>query len=595
MMSGPPERFKDLRGNEASLDRHFSHRRQAADARSHLSASGHSGLSFEQQQVWVLTELAPDLPVAHVCVTVHLPAPLEVDALAWSLNQIIVRHEVWRTVFPMIDGQPVPLIQPEQRLSLPLVDLRPLPEAEREARGFRLATQEAQRLFDLAQGPLLRALLIQWDTSRYRLFLTLHRLIADEVSLSQLLLPELRALYESYLVDQSVPLSPLPLQYADYARWQRQELSENRWEEHVEYWKQQLKGAPVSLALPVDHPREAVPTLHGSMVRFAFSTRLTDALRSMSSKAQVSLETILVAAFQTLLFRYTGQEDLLTQTVARRRTHPALPSLMGLFHTPLVLRTKVSGNPTFRDLLRHVHEVLISAQAHGDVPFEEVVKVLRREEQGNQHRLLQVELTFVPASPNVSGDWSLSWMDVHAGVTPFDLALELYEQAEDLVGGFIFNSDLFDESTIIRMAEHWGILLESIVARPTERIGMLPLFSETERHQVLLAGNATQTASPSERCVQQLFEMQVQSNPDALAVVCEHDQLTYQQLNRRANQLAHFLQQRGVGPDVLVGLCVERSSEMVVGLLGILKVGGAYVPLDPSSPSDRLAFMLENS
>jgi amino acid adenylation domain-containing protein len=599
-MSKPSEHFKDLRGNEAALERHFSHRRQAADALSHPPADGYSGLSFEQQQVWVLTELAPDLPVAHVCVTVHLPAPLEVDALAWSLNQIIQRHEVWRTVFPVIDGQPAPLILPEQRLSLPLMDLRPLPEAEREARGFRLATQEAQRLFDLAQGPLLRALLIQWDTSRYRLFLTLHRLIADEVSLSQLLLPELRAFYESSLGDPSVPLSPLPLQYADYVRWQQQELSENRCDEHVEYWKRQLKEAPVSLALPVDHPREAVPTVHGSMVRFAFSSRLTDALRSMSSKAQVRLETILVAAFQALLFRYTGQEDLLTQTVAQRRTHLALSSLMGLFRTPLVLRTKVSGNSTFRDLLRHVHEVMTSAQAHGDVPFEEVVKALRPEEQGNQQRLLQVEFAFVPASPDVSGDWSLSFLDVHAGTTPFDLALELYEQAEGLVGGFIFHSDLFDEPTIKRLARHWGILLESLVARPTERIGMLPLLTEIERHQVLLAGNALQTAFPSEQCVQQLVERQVQSTPDALAVVYEPDQLTYQQLtyqqlNRRANQLAHFLQQRGVGPNVLVGICVERSVEMVVGLLAILKAGGAYVPLDPTSPAERKAFILENS
>lgn len=560
------------------------------------SSGSPAPLSFGQQQVWLLAQLIPDIPVYNECVTIHLSGPLNIDVLEQSFNEIIRRYEVWRTSFPTVDGQPVQLIHPSLTLMLPVVDLRHLPEAEREIEALRLATEDARPLFDLAQGPLLRAMLIRLGDEEHCLFLTLHHIIFDGVALYQVFLPELRALYDAFLTDQPSPLPELPIQYADYAHWQREWVAGDMLASQVAFWKKQLEGAPTALELPTDRPRPPIQTYRGSMRPFALSKHLTDALKAMSSREGVTLYMTLAAAFNTLLYRYTGQDDLLIGTATAGRKRPEVQRLMGFFLNTLMLRTNLSGNPTFRELLAQVREVALSAVAHEDVPFEYLVKELQPERNLSQNPLFQVLLTLEPPLTILpSSGWTLTQMDVTVGASKFDLSLELDDRAEGLIGRFEYNTDLFDAATIERMVDHWQMLLEGIVANPAQRLKELPLLTQAERQQFLVEWNATQTPYPHDSCVHQLFEEQVERTPAAVAVVYEDAQLTYRELNARANQLAHHLRQLGVGPEVLVGLCMERSLEMVVGLLGILKAGAAYVPLDPTYPSERLTFMLEDS
>jgi amino acid adenylation domain-containing protein len=552
-------------------------------------------LSFEQQQVWLHAQLAPESPVYNECVTIHLPGLLDVAAFEQSFNEIVTRHEAWRTSFPIVDGQPIQMIHPPSVLTLPEVDLRSLPEAEREAEALRLATEDARILFNVAQGPLLRAILMRLGDTEHRLFLTLHQSIFDGLSLYQVFLPELRALYEAFSNGKPSPLPDLPIQYADFAVWQRQWLQGDLLADQLAYWKQHLADAPAALELPTDRQRPLVKTYRGSMRPFALSKRLTEALKGLSRQERLTLFMVLLAAFNTLLYRYTGQDDLLIGTSTAGRKRPETQGLMGYFLNTLVLRTNLSGDPTFRELLLRVREVTNSDFAHEDVPFQYLVKELHPERNLGQNPLFQVMLTLEPSLPVLPSGWTLTQMDVETDTAKFDLYLELDDRPEGLIGRFEYSTDLFDAATIARMVGHWRTLLEGIVADPERRLSELPLLTEAERHQLLVEWNATQMEYPIDKCIHQLFEVQVERTPDALAVVFEDTHLTYWELNQQANQLAHHLQKLGVGPEVLVGLCIDRSLEMVVGILGILKAGGAYVPLDPAYPRDRLAFMLQDT
>jgi len=552
-------------------------------------------LSFGQQQIWFLEQLTPDSLVHNECVTIHLPGPLDEAVLEQSFNEIILRHEAWRTSFPILDGQPIQMIHPPSVLTLPKVDLRYLPEAKREAEALRLATEDARILFDLAQGPLLRATLIRSGDAEHRLFLTLHQSIFDGISLYQVFLPELRALYEAFSSGKPSPLPDLPIQYADFAAWQQQWLRGSVLDDQLAYWKEHLAGAPAALELPTNRPRSPVQTHRGSMRPFALDKRLTDALKALSRQEGVTLFMVLLAALNTLLYRYTGQDDLLIGTSTAGRKHLEVQKLMGYFLNTVVLRTSLSGNPSFHDLLLRVREVTNSAFAHEDVPFQYLVKILHPERNLGQNPLFQVMLTLEPPLPVLPSGWTLTQMDIETNTAKFDLYLELDDRPEGLIGRFEYSTDLFDATTIDRMVGHWQTLLEGIVADPERHLSELPLLTEAERHQLLVEWNATQTGYPMGKSIHQLFEAQVECTPDTLAVFFKDRQLTYRELNQRANQLAHHLQQLGVGPEVLVGLCIERSLEMVVGILGILKAGGAYVPLDPTYPQDRLAFMLQDA
>src|SRR3989440_4478487 len=552
-------------------------------------------LSFGQQQLWLIAQFIADTPVYSESVTVHMPGPLDVAALEQSFNEILRRHEACRTSYPLVDGQPVQVINPAPQFTLPPVDLRHLPEGERETEALRLATEDAQQPFDLVHGPLLRATLMRLDDTDHRLFVTLHHIIFDGVTIYQVFLPELRELYEAFSAGQPSPLPDLSIQYADFAVWQREWLQGKVLADQLAYWKKQLEGAPAILELPTDRPRPSLPTYRGQVQSFALSKSLTNALRSLSSREASTLYMTLTAAFNTLLYRYTGQEDMLIGTATGGRKHPEVQRLMGVFINTLVMRTNLSGNPTFRELLGRVREVTIEATAHQDIPFEYLVKELQPDREMGQNPLFQVLLMLEPAVPALPSGWTLTHMEVDTGTSKFDLSLILEDRPEGLLAHFEYSTDLFDAATIERMVGHWQTLLEGIVANPEQRLSELPLLTKAERQQLLVEWNATQAPYPRDLCVHQLFEIQVERTPDAVVLIFEEQQMTYRELNQRANQLAHRLQKLGVGPEVLVGLCMDRSFEMVVSLLAILKAGGAYVPLDPAYPRERLAFMLEDT
>jgi len=552
-------------------------------------------LSFGQQQLWFLAQLMPDTPVYTECATIHLPGPLNVTALEQSYNEILSRHEAWRTSFPLVDGQPVQLIHPAAPVSLPFVDLRHLPAAERETEALRLIAEDAQCPFDLVNGPLQRALLVRLGDEQHQLFLTLHHIIFDGFSLYQVFLPELRTLYEAFAQGQSSPLPALPIQYADFTLWQRSRMQGEMLSEQLNYWKKQLANAPALLALPTDHPRPATPSYQGMIHQMVLSDSLTRTLRDMSRKEGVTLYTTLLAAFNTLLYRYTGQDDILLGTASAGRNRSEFQHMLGVFINMLVLRTPITGDLSFRDLLHREQAITLEAQTYQDVPFEYLVKELQPQRSAGQNPLFQALLILEPPAAAHPSGWTVTHMGDETGTAKFDLSLIIEESPEGLICRFGYSTDLFDASTIARMAGHWQTLLQSIVRDPSQTIGQLPLLTETEQQQLLVDWNATTVPYPKDLCLHQLLEAQASRTPDTVAVTFEHEHLTYQELNQRANQLAYSLQQLGVGPEVLVGVCMERSLEMVVALLGILKAGGAYVPLDPTYPAERLAFMLADT
>ncbi len=554
-------------------------------------------LSSGQQQFWLLSQLLPDVPAYNECVTLSLPGPLNVAALERSFNELLKRHEAWRTSFPLIDGQPVQQIHPVLSLSLPVIDLRHLPLAEREAEARRLATAEALLPFDLANGPLLRASLMRLDDEDHRLFLCLHHIIFDGVTIYQLFLPQLRSLYEAFSREQTA-LSLLPdhsIQYADYAIWQRERLQGDILTKQLDYWKKQLAGAATTLELPSDRPRPPVPSHRGAFRQFALSPNLTESLKALSHREGVTLFMTLLAAFNTLLYRYTAQEDILVGTASAGRNHPDTRHVMGVFINMLVLRTDLQGNPCFRDLLHRVREVTLEAQAHQDVPFEHIVRELQPERENGQNPFFQALLMLEPTPPAHPSGWTITHLDINTGTSKFDLSLILEERPESLLGRFDYSTDLFDDATIERMVGHWQTLLAGIVSHPEQRLSDLPLLTEQERHRLLVAWNSTSAPYPATTCVHQLFEQQVERDPAAIALVFEQQHMSYQELNRRANQLAHCLQAMGVGPEVMVGVCVERSIDLIVALLGIFKAGGVYVPLDSDYPQERLAFLMQDT
>lgn len=555
-------------------------------------------LSFGQEQLWFLAQLIPDIPVYNECVSVHMPEAVQVPALEQSLNEIIRRHEAWRTTFPIVDGQPMQKIHSSMPLTLPVVDLRHLSTEKREAEALRLAKEQACIPYNLAQGPLLRTLLVRLEDEDYRLFVCLHHMIFDGISIYQIFLSELSTLYTAFAQGHPEPhavLPPLPLQYADYACWQRRLLEDSVYGEQLAYWKRQLKDAPSLLELPVAYARPLEPRYCGAMHPLMLSKNLTEALKTLSRQEGVTLYILLVAVFYVLLYRYTEQEDILLGTAIGDRKYQGTQQLLGFFLNTLVLRTKLSGDLPFRHLLKRVRDVVLDAQAHADVPFEYLVKELQPERTPGQNPFFQVSLTLVPEQPALPCGWTLTQMEVETDTAKFGLSLQLDDRPEGLIGRFEYNTDLFHATTIARMSTHWQCLLESVVSHPTERIGELSLLSEEERRQLLLNWNAPQEEYVAGICVHQLFEHVVEHAPNAIAIVYEHAQLTYEALNEKANQLAHSLRRRGVGPEATVGICVGRSPDMIIGLLATLKAGGAFVPLDPSYPRERLAFMIRDS
>ncbi|MEH1944165.1 MAG: amino acid adenylation domain-containing protein [Nostoc sp.] len=570
-----------------------------------ISRSGNLPLSFAQQRLWFLDQLIPNNPFYNIPLALHLTGSLNKAALEQTFNEIVRRHEALRTTVGIQSGQPVQVINPMLTITLPVIDLRQLPQAEREIQARRLTTQEAQRPFNLSTDSLLQVKLLWLDETQYILLLTMHHIVSDGWSIG-VLIQEIAALYTAFASNQPSPLPKLTIQYADFAYWQRQWLQGEVLEKQLSYWQKQLDGISM-LNLPTDRPRLAAQTYQGARQPLQLSKSLSKALLALGQQEGVTLFITLLTAFQILLYRYTQQEDIAIGSPIANRNRSEIEGLIGFFVNSLVLRTDISGNPTFRELLNRVKEVALGAYAHQDLPFEKLVEELHPERNFNQNPLFQVvfALQNAPMSALELPNLTLSPLPFETETTRFDLEFHLWEpntqnglwadSSEGISGFVIYSTDLFDDATITRMLGHFQTLLEGIVANPEERIAQLPLLKESELHDLLVEWNNTQLDYPQDKCIHQLFESVAKQNPDATALVFGDKQLSYKELNIRSNQLAHYLKKLGVKTELLVGLCVERSFDMVIGMLGILKAGGAYVPLDPSYPSERLNFMLEDA
>ncbi|MFW9261387.1 amino acid adenylation domain-containing protein [Nostoc sp. CALU 546] len=551
-------------------------------------------LSFAQQRLWFLDRLEPGNPAYNISLAVNLKGQLEVTLLEQSLNEIIRRHETLRTTFTTVNGQPVQIIADSLKLSLSVINI----ELQSNVAVQKLLTQESQRPFDLTHGPLLRAKVLRLAQQEHILLLEMHHIISDGWS-TEVFLQEIALLYKAFLTRSSSPLPEVSIQYKDFAYWQRQWLEGEILQTQLSYWKQQLADIPTLLQLPTDRPRPAVQSSRGFHQSVELPKTLLDQLKAIARQEGVTLFMLLLAAFQTFLYRYTGQNDIPVGSPIANRNSDELKGLIGFFVNTLVLRTDLSGNPTFQNLLGRVRSVALEAYKHQDLTFDQLVEALNPKRNVSHTPLFQVMFDFrnappLPEMPNLV----VSQLKVENETSQFDLSLSV-EVGQELMLSFEYNTDLFDATTIARMVEHFQNLLSGIVANPQTKLSDLSLLTKKEQHQLLVEfnQNKSQIQNPKfniKQCIHQLFEAQVEQTPHEVAVVFAQNQLKYQELNQRANQLAHHLRRLGVGPEVMVGIYIERSVEMVVAVLGVLKAGGAYVPLDPVYSHERLAFMLKN-
>ncbi|MGA8897276.1 MAG: amino acid adenylation domain-containing protein [Planktothrix agardhii] len=553
-------------------------------------------LSFAQQRMWFLYQMDQQNPAYNEALALRLMGRLNVDILEQTINAIIQRHESLRTTFPMVEGKPIQKIAPSLKIKLLVVNLKDIPQDRIDQQ----IIEELQKPFDLTQAPLLRCTLFDLGYENYILVNVFHHIIIDGWS-KGILFKELSEFYQAFLSNSTVDLPELTIQYADFAVWQRQWLQGEILENQLNYWKKQLTDAPPLLELPTDKPRPANPNFQGHSISFQIDSELTEKLKLLSQKSGATLFMTLLAALNTLLFRYSGQDDILIGTPTANRNRQEIEPLIGFFVNTLVLRNSLEGNPTFSTLLQQARNVVLEAYANQDVPFEQVVDALEIERSLSYNPLFQVMFALQNAPLNALELPNLrsQYLAVENQRIKFDLSLILEEieteKGSYLEGFWEYDSDLFTAERITRMVGHFQTLLKGIVANPQQTVGELPLLTEPEKQQLLVDWNQTQTYYPHHYCIHQLFEEQVVKTPHAIAVIDGEKSLTYEQLNQKANQLAYYLQNLGVKTEDLVGICIERSALMIIGLLGILKAGGAYVPLDPNYPSERLAYMLEDS
>lgn len=591
-------------------------------------------LSAAQVQMWLLEQLTPELGVYNQPLAIQLPQQVDLGLLRQSLQEIIRRHAILRSQFLVMDGEPQQQILPDLTLDLPILELPELPigeGADQQGKIQDLVREYIQIPFDLAQGGLIRGAIVQPDRGNQILLLMIHHIVFDGWSRG-ILLRELNTLYNAFAQGISSPLSELPIQYTDFALWQQgiaasddlvspqtpnsggyeNSGSPQSWGDRgastnqdqdrskISFWEAYLEGAPPVLELPIDYPRPRHQTASGAEEKITLSIALGESLTTLSRQANVTLFVTLLTAFGTLLHRYTGVRDLVIGCPVAGRNHLETEKLIGVFINTLPLRLQIEGNPSFSDLLQQTQADSLQALDHQDLPLAELIKVLQPERNSGQQNLFQVGFIFEPPMPDVETGVDVAFdlardFLVHNGRAKFDLSLIIEETPAGIVSSIEYSTDLFQEATITRMLGHWQTLLEGIVADPTQSIATLPLLTPAEQQTLLIDWNNTHKAYPHDRCIHQLFETQVERSPDAVAVAYQDQSLTYRELNERANQLAHYLQSLGVQPEVLVGICVDRSLDMVIGLLGILKAGGAYVPLDPVYPAERLEYMMTDA
>ncbi|ACC81021.1 non-ribosomal peptide synthetase [Nostoc punctiforme] len=573
-----------------------------------ISRSGYLPASFAQERVYFIQEVAPESAAYQAQVTLRLTGKLDVAALEQCLSEIVRRHEIFRTTFPAIDGRLFQVIHPAEAIRFTssgaemftVIDLQTFPESEQEAESQRLFDAEVQKPFYLNQLPLVRWLLLKLSDQDHLLIHIEHHMVHDGWSFNNVFLNEFVELYQAFCLGNLSPLPELTFQFADYAHWQREWVKSQEAEAQLAYWQQKLSGSPPLLELPSDRPRPAEQTYNGAQVRVELPISLCESLRVLSRQEGITLFMTTLATFLVILHRYTRQDDLCVGTAVANRRMRETEKLIGMIVNNLVLRTDLSGNPTFRELLNRVRQVSLEAFANEDLPFDKVVEVLKPIRNLSYNPLFQVMFSFHDSpQPNLT----LPGLNIRPNValsnksTKFDLDVVLiphHGADKGITMIWEYNTDLFDTATIQQMAEQYQILLEGIVVNPEQRVSELPLLTQTHQ-QLLMEWNQTHREYAAKDCIHDLFAAQVELTPDAVAIQQEGQQLTYRQLSDRANQLAHYLQSLGVKPETLVGICVERSLEMIVGLLGILKAGGAYVPLDPAYPQERLADILADT
>ncbi|CAJ7756569.1 syringomycin synthetase [Burkholderia pseudomallei] len=563
---------------------------------------GRIALSLAQQRLWFLTQLEGVSEAYHMSGAVRLDGPLNREVLQRALNRIVMRHEALRTCFVREEGEPIQVIQPHADLTVSYHDLR---EAEsirheagnREQRAKDLSQAHASAPFDLSRDLPVRVLLLQLADEAHVVQVVMHHIASDGWSVG-VFLQELSALYGSFIAEQGDPLAPLPLQYADYAAWQRRWLASGQLEKQGAFWQTNLSGAPTLLELPTDRPRPPKQSHAGASVEVKLGAALSERVKRLSQRHGVTPYMTLLSSWAAVLSRLSGQEEVVIGSPVAGRNRTEVEALIGFFVNTLALRLDLSSEPTVGELLKRTKAQVLSAQAHQDLPFDQVVERVKPPRSTAHPPLFQVMFVWqnMPA-----GELTIPGLTIRAVETPlqtaqFELTLSLREAGDDIVGHLNYASALFDESTVRRYVTYWCRLLEGMTAGPANvSVARLPLLDEAERKQVVYEWNATERDYPIEQCIHQLFEAQVDRKPEAIALTFDGQRLGYAELNARANRLAHYLQGRGVGPDRLVALCAERGIEMVVGLLAILKAGGAYVPLDPSHPPERLRRMLDDT
>jgi len=574
-----------------------------------IPRSGNLPASFAQERVYFIEQVAPESSAYQAQATLRFTGQLDETALKQSLSEIVRRHEIFRTTFPAVDGRLFQVIHPAQPISLRVVDLQTFPEPEREAEATRLVEAEVQKPFNLNQLPLVRWVLLRLSDQEHLLIHAEHHMVHDGWSFNNVFLSELVELYQAFCLGNPSPLPELPLQFVDFAHWQRQWILSQEAQAQLAYWQQQLSGSSPLLELPYDRPRPAEQTYQGAQIRVELPISLCESLRVLSRQEGVTLFMTTLAAFLVMLRRYTGQDDLCVGTAVANRRMRETERLIGMIVNNLVLRTDLSGNPTFRELVGRVRSCTLEAFANEDLPFDKVVEVLKPIRNLSYNPLYQVMFSF---HDSPLPDLSLPGLNISPDValsnksTKFDLDVVVIPHSQQRFGRssqtgekgitviWEYNTDLFDAATIQQMVEQYQTLLEGIVTNPIQQVSELPLLTQAQQ-QLLVEWNQTHREYSTKQCVHQLFAAQGSLTPDAVAIQHEGQHLTYRELNERANKIAHYLQSLGVKAETLVGICVERSLEMIVGLLGILKAGGAYVPLDPAYPKERLAYILEDT
>ena len=552
-------------------------------------------LGFAQERVWFLNQLEPGSVAYNLPVAVTIRGELDIDQLEQAFNLIIARHENLRTLFPSQDGQGQQVILDRLDFKLERMDLshcRTREEGDRQAR--EICQSEAATPFDLARGPLLRGRVIKLAEQEHLLMLNMHHIISDGWSLG-ILTQELGEILEALQQGRSPELKPLPIQYVDYAVWQRRWLEESgTLKRQLGYWQEKLTGVAESLDLATDYPRPKVQSFVGATQEFALDGQLAGQLKLLAEEQGCTLFMVLLAAFKVLLYRYTGQNDICVGSPIANRQYQETEGLIGMFINTLALRSRVEGEDRFTALLAQVKATCLEAYENQDAPFEKIVELLQPERNMAISPIFQVMVVLQNASMGMLGE-NIELYPVEMGITKFDLTIGFQESLEGIKGSIEYSTALYKGETIARMAEHFVGLCRAIVAQPAARIQELEYVGEEEKQRVLVEFNDTRVDYPRNKCIHELFIEQVALHSGKVAVVCGEEQLTYQQLYERSQDLALYLQSLGVKPDSLVGLCMERSLDMVVGLLGILQAGGAYVPLDPDYPDERLAHMLQDS